>query len=168
MRCEPLFEVRKTNRMRFAAQFVRFTFREPPNLGTIMQHFCRRRPNGNVSRMDQVEVHKALRWKRAEFRFGLQIIQSNGHGDFARDFDGMGIARRGRLDVLMPVVRSDGFVFYLNQEISRGLWRGMRVSVKSKTDVSEEAVRLRDREPRQVAGLGRREMMRRFAGPFRY
>ncbi|HSV63439.1 MAG TPA: hypothetical protein VLH83_08850 [Chthoniobacterales bacterium] len=118
--------------------------------------------------MDQVEVHKALRWKRAEFRFGLQIIQSNGHGDFARDFDGMGIARRGRLDVLMPVVRSDGFVFYLNQEISRGLWRGMRVSVKSKTDVSEEAVRLRDREPRQVAGLGRREMMRRFAGPFRY
>ena len=54
--------------MRFAAQSVGFAFREPPNPGTIMQHFCRRRPNRNVGRMDQVEVHKALGGKRTEFR----------------------------------------------------------------------------------------------------
>src|SRR5437899_1065990 len=44
----------------------------------------------------------------------------------------------------------------------------MRATVEGEGDVSEEAVRLRDREARQVTDPVRRGMTRRFAGPFRY
>ena len=118
--------------------------------------------------MDQVEVHKALGGKRTEFRLALQIIQRGGHGDLTRHFDGMGIARRGSLNVLVSVVRSDRFLFYLDQEIRRRLWRGVRTSVKSEGDVCEEAVRLRDDEAMQRSGVSQRGMTRRFAGSFRY
>src|SRR5205814_3507891 len=44
----------------------------------------------------------------------------------------------------------------------------MRATVEGEGDVSEEAVRLRDREARQVTDPGRRGMTRRVADPFRY
>ena len=168
MRGQPRFEVGITNGVRFPAQFIGFAFREPPNLGTIMQYICRRRPNGNVGRMDQVEVHKTLGWKRTEFGLVPQIIESSGHGDFARHFDSVDIARRGVLNVLVPVVCSYSFLLNFDQQIRCRLGSSVRARVVSKADVSEEAVRLRDREPRQVAGPGQRRMTRRFEGFFRY
>lgn len=79
----------------------------------------------------------------------------------------MGIARRGSLNMLMPIVRSDRFIFYLDQQIRRRLRGGVRASVKGKADVSEEAVRLRDCEARQVADPVRRGLTCRYADPFR-
>src|SRR5437588_12019300 len=121
-----------------------------------------------MSRPDQVEVHKTLRRKRSELGFPLQILNGCGHRNLTRHLRRMRNALLRWFDMLVPVVGSYRLIVDFDKQVGGGLRSSVRSNIERKGDVSEEAVGLRGRETRQVAGPSWRGMKGRLGGPFRY
>src|SRR5947207_15780520 len=121
-----------------------------------------------MSRPDQVEVHKTLGRIGSELVYPLQILNGCGHRNLTRHLRRMRTALLRWFDMLVPVVGSYRLIVDFDKQVGGGLRSSVRSDIERKGDVSEEAVGLRDRETRQVAGPSWRGMKGRFGGPFRH
>src|SRR5437588_5754384 len=121
-----------------------------------------------MSRPDQVEVHKTLGRIGSELGFPLQILNGCGHRNLTRQLRRMRTALLRWFDMLVPIVGSYRLIVDFDKQVGGGLRSSVRSDIERKGDVSEEAVGLRDRKMRQVAGPGWRGMKDRLGGPFRH